>query len=302
MIESFKTISWIKRNLNYNIENIEYIYEGVMNHTYSCQIDFVDYIIKINPRGRENIAIKEALTINLCNKNNCKVPEVIYLHKFTPETTNSFIIYKKLNGNSLSKQRKNISNVDFFYLSKEIQKNFNIISSINLNPAGDTLDFNSYSDNNWKNFLLRECEASFDFMNKNNLIKPVTINKLNKYINNEIKKIKGNYYSLVWADFDPSNIIIDNHNKLAGFVDFESVLSGDPAYAIGCYVAKYGYDEFILDFIKNLDLKFDLINFYSIIRYLRLIKYVKHSLPTGKKRENINFFLPHSYSQLLKIL
>jgi thiamine kinase-like enzyme len=163
------------------------------------------------------------------------------------------------------------------------------------------MDFVSFTNVNWKDFLIKESDMALSFLSSSNFLTRKKIERLNTYLKLQIDETHFVNSNFVWADFDPSNIIIDENNNLSGFVDFEGVIGGDPAYALGCLIAKYGYNELTSSLTEQLDFQKEKLNFYAIIRFLRLIKYSQYTLPTGRDRDNIDDFLPYA-SKLITIL
>ena len=299
-------LNGIKKQLEEVIDSkiidISPVEEGVMNFTYEVQSESSKYILKVNPKGRENIGVKELNSIKLCRSKGCKVPEAIYSQKVDSVNAYSYLFYNKLQGISLNAKFDSLGQSDIQKITSQIVENFSCISSIPLWSYGETSNLKEFSHKSWKDFLKSECIESITYLSDNNIFTIDQVRKLDEYFKKEISKVNLSGSSFVWTDFDPENIIIDDSNNLSGFVDFEGVLGGDPVYAIGSLIAKFGYNGFTELLIDKLNYPKDKLEFYAIMRYLRLIKYSNYSLPTGMERDDINVFLPFSYKKISNII
>lgn len=296
MIQLDKIKNRVEKEIFTPILCLQELEEGVMNYTYELTTKYRQYILKINPIGRDNISIKESNAIKICNNYKINVPQLLICHKSDSIIENSFLLYKKLEGTSLNHIYKALNASEIEKITTQLSSHFNIISSINLPLAGDTIDFKKFTNQSWQDFLLQEIDGGIDFLIKNKISTVDKIDNLRKQLENDVNKLELKESCFVWADFDPSNIIIDTNLNFNGFIDFEGVISGDPEYALGCFIAKYGYDTFSSMLIGKLDCNIKKLDLYAIIRYLRLIKYSNDKLPTGKKRDEIKDFLPYAYN------
>jgi len=292
----------VKELLKIEISEIIPINEGVMNFTFLIKTTTKDLIIKINPKGRDEIALKESKVINLCRSCDIKVPVLLHQHTAIDCFDYSFIIYEKLNGSTLSRCYDSLSTKRKQIVIEEIIENFTKVSSIKLYGSGDSNDLVNFSSINWYVFLKEGVDKSLNFIRSNGILNHEQIIRLNEFINGYLLKINRENTNLVWSDFDPSNIIVDSRGKLSGFIDFEGVLGGDSNLSLGYLYAKSGHTALSNNLINSLNVPKEDIEFYAVIRYLRLIRYSKFPLPTGIKRDNINNYLPCANELIQKIL
>jgi fructosamine-3-kinase len=302
MIELRKIKKQIEEKLSSKIQSSSKINEGVMNFVFDVEVDSSEYILKVNPLDRKDIAIKESNAIMISHSEGCRVPNVILAKKSSSNIDSSFLFYKKIQGGSLNLKFDTLCKTDVLKITTQIADDFKIMSSIKLDGFGETFDFNKFSNKTWKDFLRIESKEAIDYVSGKKLFNCEQISKLENYIDKEIENIGVIHSSFVWTDFDPSNIIIDKNNNFAGFIDFEGVIGGDPEYALGCLIAKFGFDNFTEQLIKQLNYPKDRLEFYAVIRYLRLIKYSDHPLPTGIERNDINYFLPYANKVISSIV
>ena len=99
---------------------------------------------------------------------------------------------------------------------------------------------------------------------------------------------------LVWSDFGMDNIIVDEYGKLAGFVDFEGLMGADVNLGIGFLQAHENNSDFAMRLMKKMpELENEEIDFYAMMRYLRILPYTHMPLPNGTSRENLNEYLSY---------
>lgn len=302
MIHIDYIIERVKEILQVEISEVIPIYGGVMNFTFWVKTDVKDLIIKINPKGRDEIALKESKVINLCKSNGIKVPVLLHQHTAADEDDFSFILYERLRGNTLSNCYDTLSAKSKQILIGEIVENFVCMSSISLNGSGDSNDLINFSSTSWSDFLKEGVKKSLSYIESNDLLTHEQIVRLYEAISVSFSTINPENTNLVWSDFDPSNIIVSGDGRLSGFIDFEGTLSGDPDLALGYLYAKSGDSALFNCLINKFNVPRIKLELYALIRYLRLITYSKYPLPTGIMRDNINDYLPCSNKLIQNIL
>ena len=156
-------------------------------------------------------------------------------------------------------------------------------------------NFKSFSVSTWFQFLNQSINTAKNYCKSNHLLlKPQLFSELHKFASS----LKINDPKLIWSDFSTDNIIVKSDGSLSGFIDFEGLLSGDPILGIGYFKAHQSETEIykMVSQAFGLNLHNRLVDFYSIIRWCRLLPYQAQSLPNGEKRMPLATFLPYSYS------
>ena len=105
--------------------------------------------------------------------------------------------------------------------------------------------------------------------------------------------------SLVWGDLSMSNIIVKSDGTLAGFIDFEGLITGDPLFGLGHLIAH----EQETDFVNRLFRLYGVgdrrrVDFYAVLRYCRLLPYCDQKLPNGTDRIPIGQYLPYACQRI----
>lgn len=293
-------ISSAKEIINKYFKNAYNVYEinrGVMNFKFHFSSDCRDYILRCYPKGREHLAELEFKYLNLFISKGIKAPIVRFYSSEYP----GYIIYEKIKGVCLSDAFESLSPSSQINLCNEITENYKEISYIKTSGCGVMLNYDSFIFDNWKDFLLYEIDKSLRYLD--NIKSEFNITVLKKYLEQFISKYLVEKKFLVWSDFHPDNIIVSNEGKLAGFIDFEGLIGGDPLLGLGYLQAKeYNSVFFKLIYSSyNISSCKEIIDFYSIVRYLRLVIYERLNLPNGTIRTPVKKFLPFSYSLIKNI-
>lgn len=260
---------------------------GVMTYKYEFAFNYKPYIIRIYPKSREYIGAREFDILKLGKQFNCKVPNVCFNNTYEKFT---YIIYEKLEGESLSLHFNNLKINEQENICAQIAENFFSLSRIQFEKFGDIIKNNIWY-NEWKDFLLASILDGKNSLIGNDFFKTIDTEKLFVNLYKILDKLRVDRPLLVWTDFSQENIIIQN-NTLTGFVDFESCLAGDPRMAFGYLFAREGNSNFYLNIKHFLQKKINFtdseIAFYALIRIIRIIKYTNSSLPNGDKREGLH--------------
>jgi len=103
--------------------------------------------------------------------------------------------------------------------------------------------------------------------------------------------------TLVWGDVAPDNIIIDDQDRLAGLIDFEGALAGDPIINLGYCYSRYCKTDFFDAIVRNWPLSLGTdhwrrIELYAVLRAVRILRFAHEPLPNAQPRTPIEQLLP----------
>jgi aminoglycoside phosphotransferase (APT) family kinase protein len=104
-------------------------------------------------------------------------------------------------------------------------------------------------------------------------------------------------HSLVWGDINFENILVTDDAQIAGLIDFEGCMSGDPLATLGYGYAVHGEDPFFQLMLQaalglaptQQDAR---VAWYALLRALRLARYAHFALPTGRPRDALVKIVP----------
>ena len=290
---SEKIVSILKKH-DMVVSDIEYIDKGVMTDKYTVYSNSKKYIVRCFPKGREWLASQEFLYMNLFQEKGIKAPNPVWY-----DDEQAVLLYEKLEGSTIAEVYDLLSELEKKQICKEICDNYKKISSISVEGFGCVRSFNKSSFTSWRTFL--ECEITKAQCIFENMKDEKMINKC-EILMSMAQSLEEERTSLIWSDFSVENIIVDRHKNLAGFIDFEGLISGDPLLGIGYLLAR-GKTDFAQEIIKQggYSDSQSMIDFYAIFRYIRILPYLKITLPNGSYRESIEDFLPYSMKLLTEL-
>ena len=296
-------IEQIHKILNTHFQNeysdIFLLKEGVMTYKYKFRIVDKYYIIRIYPKGRNFLADAEFGYLKLLYSIGVIVPNVIL--KSSNNSYYSYIIYEMLEGFPLTRVFDGCSVAIQKRICNEIYDNYLRLSTIKASGVGIMLEFDEFSDISWKFYLQKEIDEAYRYVKERGV--DININRLEKYTDQFILSKITEKKELVWSDFSGENIILSDKGDFKGFIDFEGLMGGDSLLGYGYLKSRSSnclFCNIMSEFSKVKDYS-DYIDFYAVIRYLRLIKYIDTKTPNGSTREPINVFLKTSFELIKKI-
>lgn len=294
MFTQINDITNLLNGCGYAPEGLVYIQKGVMTDKYSFRHADKEYIIRCYPEERSWLAEVEFHYMTLLQANGIKCPVPVNRNA----DGQAYLLYEKLPGSSLGEVYDDLTIEQKERLCRDIIENYNKISSIILTSYGFLKDENSFSHSSWKEFIKDSINDALAIFKKEGNKAKITIGEgLLKYS----EKLNVNEAHLVWSDFSADNIIVSDDGQLAGFVDFEGLMAGDSLLGIGYLMAHETKCDFVSRIIRlsGVEAKQEQMDFYAVIRYCRLLPYVKQDLPNGERRMPIETFLPYAAIKML---
>ena len=248
------------------------------------------FIVRFYPKGREHIIKYEPEVLKEATKQNIKVPKLVGTSIEHPLGDLNYIIYEYLPGRPLNEVFDKIDEEKKEKLIENIVANLIMLSKIKCSKYGPLEKGLEGKYDTWNSFMLEACSTGKPLLKKHSDLKDSIISKFEAAILKRNNRVDGNN-GLVWLDFHPENIIVNDDNELEGFIDFEEMVSGELNMAIGYLYARDGSSEFYQkiynEYIKTNELLIEEIEEYSILRLLRIAPYLNTELPSGKKRDTL---------------
>lgn len=294
MFTQINDITDLLTDCGYAPEGLVYIQKGVMTDKYSFRHADKEYIIRCYPKKRSWLAEVEFHFMNLLQDNGVKCPHPV---KWNSDDQ-AYLLYEKLSGSTLGEVYGRLTEDQKESLCKDIVTNYNTMVSIPLTSYGFVKAGNSFSHSSWIEFIKDSInDALVIFKKEGNKAKIAIGEGLLKYS----EKLNVNEAHLVWSDFSANNIIVSADGQLAGFIDFEGLMAGDPLLGLGYLIAHETKCDFVSRIIRlsGVEEKQEQIDFYAVIRYCRLLPYVKQDLPNGERRMPIESFLSYAAIKML---
>lgn len=270
---------------------LEYVPKGVMTDTYMLKSNQTTYAVRCYPQFRSWLAKIEYDYLQAFVRNGIKVP-VPYVYTNKKDGV-SYIIYYWVEGETLKDKNDKLSEAQINSICDEVVENYRKISEFKITKYGRVAEGGLFNYDSWKHFLQSEIEQSRLFFKHEKDDENVEIcDGLYEYV----EQIEEPSNCLVWSDFSLDNIIISEDNKLAGFIDFEGLMSGDPILGISYLLSQGGISRITRCILQKYGLydkpkQRKLLDFYSVFRYIRLAPYSKLPTPNNSPRDKIDDFL-----------
>lgn len=273
----------------------EKIEEGVMTDKYlltaaSDSGASENFIIRIYPQKRRGLEHFEPALFRIFNEKEIKSPEYIGSSIEYPFESYKYILYKFLPGRSLTQVYHTLSDEDKSHLIREIIENLVKITEIECNGYGTLSEGLNAKYESWQAFLFEAYYNGREGLKASNIFEVELLNEFHRIFPLPQNRTHSEC-NLVWLDFHPDNIIVDDSNRLSGFVDFEEMISGDPAVSIAYLYARLGNNDFYNRIIKEFFAKVGAVSKnsiaeYAMLRAFRIAPYLSEKLPTGRERDN----------------
>ena len=206
---------------------------------------------------------------------------------YNDATESPYLIYKFIEGKPLSSLSPAFSPAQLKNITAQVFDNIAAFSKEEVQGFG-FLFTNEKKEDSWQDFLLEAINRGELYLPSIKEFDASTINALLHFAKKQWADVDLKNPNFVWNDFSQDNIIIKD-NTLAGFIDFEGCIAGDPVMALGYLFAIEGSSGFFAamraNYEKHYFVSYERILFYAIIRLFRLSKYIHLSFPTGIKRD-----------------
>jgi aminoglycoside phosphotransferase (APT) family kinase protein len=182
-------------------------------------------------------------------------------------------------------------------LGSELAKCLFKLRHIEHNGYGELVTADTAEDVSWRTFVKQSFADGIESLEHSKLIDSYSLFRLRKLVDRTHNDIEWQSGQLVWGDISFANIIVDSSGHLAGLIDFESSLSGDPLATLGYCYACHGNHPFWETLVHHWPQSLDVtdrhrILLYSILRGLRLAQYLDRPLPTGHPRDPLFEIFP----------
>ena len=263
---------------------IEKIEMGVMTFKYKVTVKNIHYILRIYPPENTTRVDLEFKIMQQLFIGRCKVPEPV---AYNDTATTRYLFYKFIEGVPLLNLLPSLDTTTITAVAMQLLQNILCFSKKEVQGFGFLLTAEG-PRSSWQIFLLDALDRGTRYLSAIEELDQTTIDVLLDFVQKKISLVHIEKNCLVWSDFSPGNIII-NHNHLAGFVDFEGCVSGDPLMALGYLFAIEGHSYFfeavMTGYKKYFSVSYEQVIFYTLIRLFRLSKYFTHSFPTGISRD-----------------
>lgn len=262
---------------------------GVMTHKFTVEAGATSYIVRFYPPHREHVVLYEPDIIRRCHALGARVPQVLGDSRSGPGALLSYMVYKKIPGHRMSKCLSRLSPPQRCALAGSLASEFALLRRITVTGYGDLLDGGTARFPTWQVFLESSLCEGMRAVESLRLLDARHITLL-KTVSRRLHDLIGMVPScLNWGDVSTDNVIVDSDGNLAGLLDFEGAIFGDPLLTLGYAMAFYGRSPVVEDLAQAWpDVNaggWRRAELYAVLRGLRLAPhYANPFLPSGERR------------------
>ena len=274
------------------------ILRGFMTFKYLVEtVDQQRFIVRFYPPGRESVLNCEPDLLAHCRRAGVPVPVVVTDARTGPKATLAYVVYRVIEGTTLSEALPHLTASQAQVLASELATCLFELRKVELNGYGELITGDSAADQSWRGFVKRSFESGIESLEQTRLIDSSSLLRLQQLVNTTRDDVDWQSCQLVWGDISFANIIVNSSGHLAGLIDFESSLSGDPLATLGYCFACHGDHPFWETLVHHWPETFDdaareRILLYALLRGLRLAPYLDRPLPTGRPRDPLFEIFP----------
>jgi aminoglycoside phosphotransferase (APT) family kinase protein len=261
------------------------------------------FIVRFYPPARASVIACEPDLLTRCHRAGIPVPQVLLDSRTGPKASLSYIAYRMLEGDPLSDRLPTLTSTQQKILAADLAQRIFNLSRIEFQGFGELTSSETARESSWTAFVAASFQRGLAAIRNNSLLPVDVIQQLDLLTDRIARLQEWHASNLVWGDIHFENILVDPSGRIAGLVDFESCLSGDPLATLGYCFAAQGACFFSLALFDAWPAKLpadqrERALLYAILRGLRLAPYAHLPLPTGAPRDS----LPHIFPGFLSAL
>ena len=230
-------------------------------------------------------------------RSRAKVPEVVVDSRSGPPTELAYVAYKFIPATPLSRRMGDLTTEQWSALAQEVAAELRTFNGIRFEGFGDLASAWRGEQLSWTEFVRSSLAEGHRAASIHKLLPAECLHTIETIFRRISTGKLDCVPSLVWADLQWGNILVDEHNRLAGLIDFEGCLSGDGLTALGFCFARYGSSQGF-EAIRTAwpfplaSAEIDRISLYAVLRVMRVAPYAHTKLPTGLDRKPLLSVFP----------
>jgi aminoglycoside phosphotransferase (APT) family kinase protein len=277
---------------------VKRIRRGLMTHKFAVELPSGEtYVVRFYPETRSHVVGYEPDLVRRCAEAGARVPRVIGDSRTGPQASLGYAVYQMIEGETLSERLSTLSPSELRRLGEDIIENLIAIQRVELKGWGELTSAWEASSASWGEFIRSSFSEGLDAVRRDALLSSTLLNATVKIAESLDEFLAVDSTSLICGDLGLGNIVLDQGNRLAGLIDFEGALVGDPLVTLGYSFAGGGASSFFHSLSTCWQRKFGEIDwrgisFFSVLRALRLAKYASDPLPTGHPRDSLVSIFP----------
>lgn len=296
--------------LNVRVQSSEVLHLGMM--TFKCRVlteQRDDVIVRFYPAGRASVVNQEPDLLARCLRAGITVPAPIGDSRSGPPAPLEYVAYRRIAGSTLREALIKCGREQLHHLAQDLGRHLFAMRNLVFEGAGELTSSRTAqvaADDGWATFVEHSLSIGLNAVRQHRLLAEPLANDLSRVIQRGLLLNGRESRRLVWGDFNFGNILVGPDMRVAGLIDFEGCLSGDPLATLGYGYAMHGTDPFF-DLLLGAwrpalsDEDRDLLALYAILRAMRLARYAHLPLPTGRPRDALIDIVPGLVPAVLRL-
>lgn len=276
--------------LGARVHVVEWLHHGMM--TFKCRVrtEREDVIVRFYPSSRSTLVDQEPDLLLRCRRAGLPVPQLIGDSRTGPRAPLNYIVYRRIEGETLADRLPSFDPVRRMVLAEDLARHLDHLQILTFEGAGELISCMAARDTSWESFVDDAMRSGMLSIHRHDLLEPALAADLERVIRSGAPAPIRAKRRLVWGDINFGNVIVGEDGRVAGLIDFEGCLSGDPLATIGYAAAVHGTDPFFALLRQALPTPLseeaeDMVAWYALLRALRLAVFAHLPLPTGRPRD-----------------
>jgi aminoglycoside phosphotransferase (APT) family kinase protein len=277
---------------------VEQLHQGMM--TFKCRVRTDgddDVIVRFYPASRSALVYQEPDLLLRCCRAGLPVPQPIGDSRAGPSAPLSYVVYRRIEGETLADRLPAFDDARRRVLAEDLAAHLYRLQDLKFEGAGELISSVAARDASWDFFVHDAMRSGLVSIKHHSLLEWTFAGEIERVIRAGPPAPERATRRLVWGDVNFGNILVKEDGRIAGLIDFEGCLSGDPLATLGYAAAVHGPDPFFAKLRQAWpqalsDEEDDLIAWYALLRALRLARYAHLPLPTGRPRDPLIQIVP----------
>lgn len=274
------------------------IQRGMM--TFKCRVQTErgdDIMVRFYPAGRSSVVHQEPDLLVRCREAGLPVPKIVGDSRTGPPAPLSYLAYFRIGGETLADRLPLLDDTQSQYLAADLARHLRCLQEVKLEGAGELASGTSAFDTAWSAFVEHSMNVGLKAIRQHDLLTPSLLSALERAVRAGPPAPASATGRLVWGDINFENILVTEQGAVAGLIDFEGCLSGDPVATLGYCQAVHGPEPFFHMLLRawpDVESIQDhaRVAWYALLRALRLARYAHLALPTGRPRDPLIQIMP----------
>ena len=282
-----------------HVVSSEEIRRGYMN--FKCRVRTEagdDVMVRFYPRARSALVNFEPDLVARCHRAGIPVAQCIGDSRTGPPAPFAYMAYRRIEGETLTDRMSSLGSSQAHSLAKELVHCLHGLGAVEFDGVGDLMSGTTANAASWETFVEDAMSLGLDSVHRHRLLAPQILSDLEQVVRRgPPPERQQSAARMVWGDINFENILVASDGTLAGLIDFEGSLSGDPMATLGYALAAQGPSSFLGNVIATwpgFDAACDhaVVAWYGLLRAMRLAPYAHLPLPTGLPRDPLVKIFP----------